>query len=227
MIVETYSPVPGTILGIEIAPAPADGKRHPVVVLIHGNFGLVAPFGDPLRHFTEEVAALGYVAALPSLYADGKAHRDDTDIASHVPALTAAIDHVRRRSDADPTRLGLIGFSLGGGVAATYITSSPAGATQAFADFYGYVAPVLGAGVARYPPTIIFQNKADPIVLASANSDLLDKALAGPPTIEHEYYTYDDNWTQGVLHAFEPGGAADTDSRDRTRTWLTRHMPPP
>jgi dienelactone hydrolase len=206
MIVETYEVSPGLTLGIEIAPAPADGKRHPVVVLIHGNFGLVAPFGDPLRHFTEEVAALGYVAALPSLYADGKAHRDDT---------------------ADPTRLGLIGFSLGGGVAATYITSSPAGATQAFADFYGYVAPVLGAGVSRYPPTIIFQNKADPIVLASANSDLLDKALAGPPTIEHEYYTYDDNWTQGVLHAFEPGGAADTDSRDKTLTWLTRHMPPP
>ena len=67
----------------------------------------------------------------------------------------------------------------------------------------------------RYPPTIISRTRRSPIVLASANSDLLDKALAGPPTIEHEYYTYDDNWTQGVLHASKPAAQAAPTRRNR------------
>jgi carboxymethylenebutenolidase len=227
MIVETYSPGPGKILGIEIAPAPADGKSYPVVVLIHGNLGLAAPFGDQLRRFTEEIAALGYVAALPSFYVDGQAHLDDTDIASHVPALTAAIEHLHRRSDANSSRLGLVGFSLGGGVAASYMNTAPKGAVRVFADFYGYVAPVLAAGVSKFPPTIIFHNDADPVVPVAENSEPLVNALEGPPRIEHEYHGYADKWEPGFFHAFEPGGSADTDSRRRTKAWITGHMPSP
>ena len=186
MNVETFSTGPGMDFNIEIAPAPADGKRYPVVVLIHGNFGLVAPFGDPLRHFTEEIAALGYLATLPTYYNDGRDHRDDTDIAGHVPALTAAIKHLRGRPDADPDRLGLVGFSLGGGIAMSYITASRPGTVKVFADFYGYVAPVLGAGVAKFPPTIIFHNEDDPVVRVAENSEPLAKALDGPPRIDHD-----------------------------------------
>ena len=48
------------VVGIEIAPAPADGKRHPVVVLIHGNFGP----GDKLvdtRLRAPSAYALGFI----------------------------------------------------------------------------------------------------------------------------------------------------------------------
>ena len=71
MIIETYRTDLGATFNIDIAPAPADGKRYPVVVLVHGNFGLADPFGAQLRDFTEEVAALGYLAALPTYYNDG------------------------------------------------------------------------------------------------------------------------------------------------------------
>ena len=143
-----------------------------------------------------------------------------------MPALTAAIKHLRGRSDADLTRLGLVGFSLGGGIAMSYINASRAGTVKVFADFYGYVAPVLGAGVAKFPSTIIFHNEDDPIVPVVDNSGPLAKALDGPPRIDHEYYGYKDNWERGFFHAFEPGGQADLDSRARTKTWLTTHMPP-
>ena len=85
----------------------------------------------------------------------------EANIAPHAPAVSAAIEHLSKRPDADPERLGLVGFSLGGGIAMSYINASPAGTVDVFADFYGYVAPLLGAGVANFPPTIIFHNKND------------------------------------------------------------------
>ena len=228
MIVEPYMTALGETFDIEIAPAPADGKRYPVVVLIHGNLGLADPFGHQLRTFTQDIADLGYLAALPTYYPKGQSNLRDTNIQAHMPALTAAIEHLRGRPDADSDRLGLVGFSLGGGIGMSYITDSPAGPVKVFADFYGYVAPLLGAGVAKFPPTIIFHNKNDELfVTPDKNSVPLARALAGStPRIIHEYHEYDELWAGGSNHAFEPGKTADTDSRKRTKAWLTSHMPP-
>ncbi len=235
MIVENFSPNPGTTFKIEIAPAAADGKRYPVVVLVHGNFGLSAPFGDQLRDFTKEVAALGYLAALPTYYPDVQPHLTDVDIAGHLPTLTAAVAHLSSRPDADLTRLALVGFSLGGGVAMAYIDASAAGAVTVFADFYGLLPPGLlgapgaGVGVAKFPPTILFHNENDPLVPVAKNSELLADALAGAGIVHdpvRPYHWYTDDWDQGGFHAFRPGGPADLDSRARTKKWLTTHMPP-
>src|SRR5215831_12639602 len=124
---ESYTTPSGKTFDIEIAPAPADGKKYPLVVLIHGNLGLAPPFGQQLRDFTEEIAGLGYLAALPSYLPGGQGNIMEANIAPHVPAVSAAIEHLRKRPDADPDRLGLVGFSLGGGIAMSYINASPAG----------------------------------------------------------------------------------------------------
>ena len=164
---------------------------------------------------------------MPSFYRDGQSHIDDSNIDAHVPALTAAIKHLRGRPDADLDRLGLVGFSLGGGVAMSYIASSPARTVKVLADFYGYVEPLLGTGVANFPPTIIFHNKNDEIVPVAKNSGPLAAALATSiPKIAHEYHEYDELWPQGLNHAFKPGGSADTNSRGLTKAWLTTYMPP-
>ena len=68
MIVEHYTTALGETFDIEIAPAPADGRRYPVVVVIHGNLGLADPFGTQLRKFTEDIAGLGYLAALQPIF---------------------------------------------------------------------------------------------------------------------------------------------------------------
>jgi dienelactone hydrolase len=225
MIREKYT----STFDIEIAPPLQDGKKYPIVLLIHGNFGLVGEFGKQLRNFTEEIGALGYLAALPSYYPAGVSNRSDTNIDLHVPAITAAVKHLSLRSDADVSRLGLVGFSLGGGIAMAYINSLSKGDVLAFADFYGYVAPKLGDGVAKFPPTIIFHNEKDPLVRVKENSEPLADALA-KEKISHEpkppYVWFADDWEAGGLHAFEPGGAADIESRKSTKRWLTTHLPP-
>ena len=230
MSVETYTTSTGETLDIEIAPAPADGKRYPIVVLVHGNFGLKDPFGNQLRDFTKEIAALGYLAALPSYYPTGQGDPGDTNIAGHLPALTAAVAHLSGRKDADITRLGLVGFSLGGGIAMSYINASPAGTVKVFADFYGLVSPLLSGGVAKFPPTIMFHNLGDPVVPVAVNSELLADALA-LAGIEHKpdrrpYPWFNGHWEPGAFHAFEPGSPDDVNSRNATKTWLTTHMPP-
>jgi len=100
---------------------------------------------------------------------------------------------------------------------------------QAFVDYYGYVKPELGAGVAKFPPTIIFHNADDPVVRVNENSEPLADALAAAG-IKHDpvppYNWYHDNWGPGALHAFKPGGPADLDSRKRSKAWLVTHLPP-
>ncbi|WP_165074443.1 dienelactone hydrolase family protein [Paludisphaera rhizosphaerae] len=229
MIHETYRVDATTSFGIDIAPAPADGRKYPVVVLVHGNFGLRDPYGDQLRNFTDEIAELGYLAALPTYFPSGFANPEDVNIDAHSPALVAAIDHLSRRADADVTRLGLVGFSLGGGIALSYIQRASIGSVKAFADFYGLVGPKLSAGVAKVPPTIIFSNEHDPFVPVAQNSGPFADALARAH-IEHEpiapYAWAHDDWIGGGVHAFRPGGPDDVSSRDRTKKWLVKHMPP-
>lgn len=204
---ETYNVDSATLFDIEIAPGPADGKKHPIVILVHGNFGLLAPFGDQLRSFTEEVSTYGYVTALPSYYPRDRSNPNDQNIAAHVPALSAAVAHVSVRSDVDPTRLGIIGFSLGCGIAMSFIQSSPAGTVSVLADFYGFVRPLLDAGVAKFPPTIIFHNAADPIVRVGENSEPLADALEAAsithvPVRPYAGKWYNDNLGDGRASRF-------------------------
>ena len=224
---ESYAVDQTTSFDVQIAAAPP-GKKLPLVVVVHGNFGLGAPFGGLLRSFTEELAALGFVAALPTYYTGGTGNPMDSDIGGKLPALTAAIRHLSKRADVDASRLGLAGFSLGGGISMAYINSVPAGTVRAFADFYGYVSPLLGDGVAKFPPTILFHNGNDPVVRPAENSEPLIEALS-KAMIVHEpagapYGWYKDHWEQGLNHAFAPGGLADIDSRKRAGEWISKYV---
>jgi Dienelactone hydrolase family len=49
--------------------APA-GKRFPMILLVHGNFGLGPPYGDQIRGFAKDLAGRGYVTAVPQYYQD-------------------------------------------------------------------------------------------------------------------------------------------------------------
>jgi carboxymethylenebutenolidase len=141
----------------------------------------------------------------------------------HVPTLSTAIGKIAGRPDADPDRLGLIGFSLGAATAMTYIAANPPGKVKVLADFFGFLTPTILSRVGHFPPTIIFHNKDDQIVPVW-NSQELDRLL--PSTIEHELVPpYDEQW-QGINHAFRPGGAADLDSRQKAEDWFITHLPP-
>ncbi|MGQ0620739.1 MAG: dienelactone hydrolase family protein [Panacagrimonas sp.] len=198
---------------ITINPAPADGKKYPMIFLVHGNFGLSREYGTQIKSFAEDLAKLDYLTAVPQYYLDDKPHFFDQ--VPHDQTLADAITAVAARADADSTRVGLIGFSLGAATAMAYIAIRPAGAVKVLADFFGPLPEAITGKVSRFPPTIILHNKQDEIVKIK-HSEELDRLLQ-KEKIEHQFVgPYDEYW-KGVNHAFEPGGAADTDSRSKTK----------
>jgi len=131
-------------------------EPRPAVIVIHEIFGL----NDDIRRITGRFADLGYVALAPDLY--------DTDgarllcIARTVmslqrgngPAfadLDAARTWLSARPEVDASRMGVVGFCLGGGFALLYAVRAPLGVAAAFygdvpktsAELQG-VCPVLG-----------------------------------------------------------------------------------
>lgn len=198
-----------------------DSKKYPVVFLVHGNFGLVSPYGDQIQSFANEVATLNYITAVPQYYLDNKPHLTDT--VPKVQILTDAIETVVNRADVDPNRIGLVGFSLGATTAMAYISSNSSAEVKVLTDFYGFTTSTIQAKISSFPPTIIFHNINDRIVPVQESEKIAQ--LLASNKIEHQLVTYDEKW-QEVNHAFQPGKFADVDSRTQTVDWLAKHLPP-
>ena len=209
---------------IRIYPGPADGKKHPMILVVHGNFGLNPPFGEQIDRFAKDLAALGYVTAVPRYYVTDPLEPIDSNALPHVPTLTSAIAHVAKRKDADSGRLGLVGYSLGAATSMTYIASNPAGKVKVLIDFFGPLNNTIRPNVGRFPPTFIFHNKNDGWVDIS-DSQELDGLLGAIP---HKLVEYDEINPKPLLrnHPFVQDGRADKDSRAKATAEIRKHLPP-
>lgn len=214
----------GITFPISLFPCPSDGKKYPAVLLVHGNAGLIPPFGNQIRGFAEDLSVLGYFAAVPKYYRDDNPHL--TDRTPHVQTISDAIEDVSGRPGVDRTRIGLIGFSLGAATCMTLISSRPKGTISVLADFFGFLTPEIKQKVGHFPPTIILHNKNDNRIVPVQNSYDLDKLLSDEG-IEHLLVPpYDEIWELGGNHSFKPGGLADVDSRAKATAWIVKHLKP-
>lgn len=120
---------------------PATSERRPGVIVIHEIFGL----NDDIRRMTGRFADLGYVALAPDLFDVGGQRllciaRTMMTLSRGEGAAFADLDAARAwlgaRPEVDASRIGAVGFCLGGGFALLYAVRAPLGAT---AIFYGDV----------------------------------------------------------------------------------------
>ena len=206
---------------ITIYPPPSNGKKRPMVLVLHGNAGLNPPFGSQISRFAQSLSTQGYLAAVPYYYRDEAPHLQDGDPRPHVQALADAIAKLGARADADPGRIGLVGYSLGAATAMTYIAANPAGAVKVLVDFFGPIAgnSIIAAGVAKFPPTIMLHNKRDKVVDYLSNSNALSRML--PSSVERESVVYDEDLPQDRLPSVHRkrsrrrGLASESDGVDR------------
>ena len=219
--VETFTSA-GTTYSITVYPGPTDGKRYPIVLVLHGNAGLNPPFGPQIQDFAKKLAGCGYVTAVPQYYPDDQPHLRDADPHPKVPTLDDAVNKVAGRSDADDGRLGLVGYSLGAAIAMTYIASNP-GKAKVLVDFFGPINSKIENGIGNFPPTIILHNKND-VIVEYENSTKLNNLLS--TLVEHQLVDYDENFEQQGNHPFRPNGPADLDSRKKATDWVVEHLPP-
>jgi carboxymethylenebutenolidase len=197
-----------------------DTKKYPLVVFLHGNFGLAPPYGEQIQSFAKDFANLGYVTAVPQYYLDNEEH--PTDIVPKIQILTDAISALIQHPAVDPNRIGLVSFSLGAATAMSYISSNSPQQIKVLADFFGFITPEIRAGISNFPPTIIFHNQND-LVVPIQNSQDLDRLL--PSAIKHQLIIYNEQFPP-ANHAFQSGEDADTDSRSQTASWFKVHLPP-
>jgi dienelactone hydrolase len=211
----------------------AGAATRPVVVMLHGVDGLGTQSGVEIDKFAKQLAGEGFLVFVPHYFdaADGA----DTlplpqvfamrvpRVGLYPPRIAAAVDHARTQPGADAGRLGLIGLSLGGGLALQHAEGAPAGTIKALVDFFGYISDQATLNnVSHLPPTLVLHNKADEIVKVAVSSQPLLAAL-DKSTVVHDHEFYDDA-NPPTNHPFLPGGHADVDSRARSVKWMKTHL---
>lgn len=203
---------------ITVHKAAADGMRRPLVVVLHGNAGLIGEFGREIRKAAKTIANEGYNVAVPKYYTDDQPHLTDTTPKRKI--LSDAIEACKTLSTVDPDRIGLVGYSLGAATSMSFIASEPSGTVKTLVDYFGPVPPSAIREARKFPPTIIFHNKNDRIVPIDESSRRLMANLRG----DHEIHEYDESFRE-INHRFNPGGPADNDAQKKTLEWLAEYLP--
>jgi dienelactone hydrolase len=146
--------IPGTRESPRNLPAkltlPAGSEPHPAIILLHGCAGLRAASqgADLMDQWTERLTGWGYAVLIPDSFTPrgipGVCAKEDqpkvTTTDRSGDAVSAAI-FLTRVAGIDPKRIGVIGFSHGGGTAER-VTLLPAagfrpGLIRAAVDYYG------------------------------------------------------------------------------------------
>ncbi|HEX6030326.1 MAG TPA: dienelactone hydrolase family protein, partial [Tepidiformaceae bacterium] len=140
------------------------------------------------------LAEMGYAALAPDLY-DGRGPMPicivrtmwslTTGRGAAFDDLDAAREYLAARKEVDGSRIGVIGFCMGGGFALLYAARAPLGAA---AVFYGRV-PADRAAIERTCPIVASYGGKDPLV--RGDSERLERYLEGLG-IEHDVRLYPD-----------------------------------
>jgi Dienelactone hydrolase and related enzymes len=212
-------------------------SKLPVVVILHGVDGMVGESETEIRKLAAQIAGDGYAVFLPHYFGAEPAGATTppvevllqrTSTADNMrPRIAAAVKYSLAQPESDAGRLGLVGLSLGGGLALWFAESAPSGSVRAVVDFFGHISdPAIYAHANTLPPTLVFHNKPDGVVPSKTPVDLL--AVLKQQGVVHDGTIYDKEppYPERLEHTFRPGGPADVDSRARTRKWLDTYVKP-
>jgi carboxymethylenebutenolidase len=189
------------------------GRRRPAVLVLHGSDGP----SDRYRAAARQVARGGYhVFMVHYLDRTGESRASYASIARNFGAWTAAaqdsLDFIAGQAGVDPTRIGVLGISLGGGLGIALASRDQR--VRALVDYYGFVPSGTGPGL-NLPPTLILHGEADRVVPV-ANARAL-QGLLEARGIPFEIQVY-----PGQAHGFT--GTAQADASTRIRRFFARTL---
>ena len=208
-------------------PSAVDLKK--AVIVAYGSMGMEAEFGDMIQRLCEAVSQAGYFVALP-WYFESTDTKPGIQVA--LTASNAVFDKwVACMSDTfrwvgtqtSPTKVALIGFSLGGNLVLKSALKLP---VDAVVDFFGPVSLLQDLGshrlsetrVAGLPRTQIHHGKLDGIVPIAESKQL--KEWLEHQSVAHEVFFDYDCGHPGDLIAPKWSAAAETSSLQRTLDFL-------
>ena len=98
---------------------PKDAKSVPAVILLHGFASTKDEVGDMYKRLAAALAAKGIASVRFDFHGWGESKGDmaDTTVQGQVDDTKVAYEYMAKLPFVDPKRLGVVGFSLGGGIA--------------------------------------------------------------------------------------------------------------
>ncbi len=209
----------GKAIGLEVF-APAAEGRHPAIVMLHGSGGMVIG-GDAFRGIARELAKRDYVVLMVhyfdrtgTKFGDPKIIKDN--FTSWVETVGDAVKHAATLPAVDPSRIGLVGFSLGAYLSLSEAVFDPR--VKGVVEFFGGLPASLADKAKAMPPTLILHGEADKIVPVKEARDL--QRLLQANGVPFEIKIYPDSG-----HAFL--GEDGLDSLNRTLAFLDKHVKGP
>jgi dienelactone hydrolase len=101
--------------------APSGTPNGGVIVIVYGTFGTIEPWGSGIRAYADALSQKGFVAIIPDYFASTSTKPGFTDfneIGLHrntwQATIADAISHAKTLPSIQASRVGLLGFSLGG-----------------------------------------------------------------------------------------------------------------
>jgi carboxymethylenebutenolidase len=191
----------------------ADREARPGVVILYGSDGATERYRAAARRLAGDGCAVFLVHYLDRT---GETRAALGAVGRHLPLWTEtvrdALSYASRQAGVDPNRLGLLGISLGGGLALA--TAQRDARVRALVIDFGFV-PTSFDPEGRLPPTLVLHGAADRVVPV-ANANALRTVLERRG-IAHEVKIY-----PGQGHGFT--GEAEADAARRIVAFLRRHL---
>ena len=160
---------------------PAASGKHPAVLILHGSSGPLPPYRADIVSFAEALVAAGIAATMPHYLESTQTDPGKVDVTKLIlekrptwrQACSDALTLMANDARFDATRLGILGFSLGGNLALSLAMDPPAGTNlKCVVDFFGPT-QLLENHWSKMPPVLICHGAKDPLVNLSVSLDLV------------------------------------------------------
>lgn len=195
--------------------------QYPALLLLHGIDGLVKRHRD-YQKAAQQISSKGFVVLLVHYFDRTRTKiADKATMEKHfldwVKVVHDGILFARQMTTVDSSRIGLIGYSMGGylSMSAAVLAFQDKVKPKAIVELFGGLPKLLAWNIGKIPPTLILHGEKDRIVSvreAHTLAELLTKAK-----VPYEMKIYKN---QG--HGFS-GNEAD-DAIDRSVTFLNKYL---
>ena len=214
----------GATIPVELFSPSGTIANHAVVVIAHGSDGMVAPWAAMIRDYAGALAAKGFTAVIPYYFGgpDGTPPSQPADVFSRLAhwqiTLADAIAFAKTLPHVDGSRLGLLGFSLGG-----FLSLRLRSSAKVVVEYFAPDLPPGGIGSATtsVPFAQIHHGEADTVVVFQ-NAKGIEQALTheGTATDLHPYA----DAGHGFKGDHSGDSAARTLSKARTLEFIGAHL---
>lgn len=193
---------------------PSAAGRYPTVLALHGSGGIREGWAEqPSRLMAGQgfaVFVVHYFERTGTTWADHHSTRANFPV--WMQAIGDAIAFAGQNPSADPSRVGLLGFSLGAYLALSVASVEPR--VRAVVDFFGGMPEEL-QGFTRMPPVLILHGEQDQVVPVSEAHKLKELLERAGTPYEMKLYA-------GAGHGFN--GLQLLDAGQRTVKFLKKYL---